>query len=72
MKQPPDAVDKIQQGHLYQHIFTGKMVIALGNGLTSDALILDMREPSGTAGKMLVQAAHLIPQPMKYFGGRVP
>jgi hypothetical protein len=67
-----EEVERLQQGHLYTHIFTGRKVLALSNGLTAEALILDMREPTGYSGKMLIQAAHVVAEPMIYFGGRKP
>lgn len=72
MNPPTNSVDRVQQGHLYRHIFTGKKVLALANGFVSDALILDTDHPSGVSGRMLIQAPHLEALPMVYFGGRVP
>lgn len=71
-RQPNKQVETLQQGHLYQHKFTGRMVLALSSGLVSEALVLDMREPTGYSGRELIQAAHVEAKLMKYFGGRIP
>lgn len=71
-KPSPPEVERLQQGCLYQHKITGRMVLALSSGTISEALVLDMREPSGYSGREMIYAAHVEAMPMKYYGGRVP
>lgn len=69
---PTQLLDEAKQGHIYLHRFTGKRVLALQSGQNIDALELDVRAPNGVSARLTVQAVHLEPLPMTYFGGQVP
>lgn len=60
------------QGHTYRHRFTGRKLMAMSTGEAVEAYEMDESRPWPLTRRMLVDAWHLEPLPMTYFGGAVP
>lgn len=60
------------QGHTYRHLITGRKLMAMASGPSVEAYEMDDRREWPLTNRCMVDAEHLEPLPMAYFGGAVP